>query len=145
LPTSLRPAFFLSTPLSFLSPFSFQCYCDHPDLHSFPTRRSSDLHRPRSTERDRMTRRPKQPDSIEPEGLSRRDFILAAVIAGGSGALLLDLPGFGRGELPADAGHLTFDRRRTRPGHTVRLDVRDVNGLDGDASLVLLRSDEALG
>src|SRR5438477_11927964 len=23
--------------------FSFQCYCDHRDLHSFPTRRSSDL------------------------------------------------------------------------------------------------------
>src|SRR5438034_8859257 len=30
---------------SFLSPFFFffYCYGDHPDLHSFPTRRSSDL------------------------------------------------------------------------------------------------------
>src|SRR5947207_9664811 len=25
--------------------FSFNCYGDHPDLHSFPTRRSSDLGR----------------------------------------------------------------------------------------------------
>src|SRR5438876_5095909 len=31
--------FLISFPFS----FSFQSYCDHRDLHSFPTRRSSDL------------------------------------------------------------------------------------------------------
>src|SRR5689334_24574707 len=28
---------------SFTQAFFFKSYCDHPDLHSFPTRRSSDL------------------------------------------------------------------------------------------------------
>src|SRR5207248_9381826 len=38
---------FLSTmfTLNFLSFFFFYCYGDHRDLHSFPTRRSSDLQR----------------------------------------------------------------------------------------------------
>src|SRR5947208_7436625 len=33
--------------LYFVSLFFFQCYGDHRDLHSFPTRRSSDLSRSR--------------------------------------------------------------------------------------------------
>src|SRR5206468_6084295 len=31
------------------SPLFFQCYRYHPDLHSFPTRRSSDLYSPLKT------------------------------------------------------------------------------------------------
>src|SRR5947209_10624618 len=31
------------TLLNSLIAFFFECYADHPDLHSFPTRRSSDL------------------------------------------------------------------------------------------------------
>src|SRR5690606_30327556 len=34
---------YLNPPLSVYSPSSFLCYGDHPALHSFPTRRSSDL------------------------------------------------------------------------------------------------------
>src|SRR5207253_9312062 len=32
------------TPTVSILSFSFHCYSDHHDLHSFPTRRSSDLH-----------------------------------------------------------------------------------------------------
>src|SRR5207244_11874038 len=40
------PFFSRSCPLPFfLSPFFFYCYGAHRDLHSFPTRRSSDLRR----------------------------------------------------------------------------------------------------
>src|SRR5687767_1920718 len=42
--------------------FFFYCYCDHRDLHSFPTRRSSDLRGPQTREvvRDLAT------DDLEP-------------------------------------------------------------------------------
>src|SRR6266536_5040296 len=36
----------LCRPTSTTSSFFFYCYGDHRDLHSFPTRRSSDLRRP---------------------------------------------------------------------------------------------------
>src|SRR5207248_9475448 len=39
------PSFLLHyTPPSFFHFFFFYCYADHRDLHSFPTRRSSDLY-----------------------------------------------------------------------------------------------------
>src|SRR5207248_11597066 len=40
---SLSTYFLLLRPFSFLSFFFFYCSRHHPDLHSFPTRRSSDL------------------------------------------------------------------------------------------------------
>src|SRR5690606_39800597 len=36
-------------------PFCFSCYGAHRDLHSFPTRRSSDLHRPDARPASRTT------------------------------------------------------------------------------------------
>src|SRR5207248_9164006 len=37
------PLFYIPSPTTHLSSFFFQCSADHRDLHSFPTRRSSDL------------------------------------------------------------------------------------------------------
>src|SRR5688572_31444870 len=48
------------------SPFFFSCYDDHRDLHSFPTRRSSDLHvvDARIEDREVELRRPLEPAAV---------------------------------------------------------------------------------
>src|SRR5436305_9901464 len=50
----------------YLSIFSFYCYAHHRDLHSFPTRRSSDLRRCRTTRWWRTSRRSWQPPRVTP-------------------------------------------------------------------------------
>src|SRR6266511_5627100 len=70
--------------------FFFSCYCDHRDLHSFPTRRSSDL-------------RPLHLALLVLDGLGRRDRGLPRSRPGGAGA----------GQL----GHLPVERALDRrPG-----------------------------
>src|SRR5207253_9741093 len=70
-PTS-RPA--LCSSLTFL--FSFHCYGDHRDLHSFPTRRSSDLaargEQRRGADRPTLRVRPGAPRGVPLRGLAGR-------------------------------------------------------------------------
>src|SRR5947199_9424482 len=49
------PTLCVPTMCSLLSLFFFYCYGDHGDLHSFPTRRSSDLRRGAFLGTSRMT------------------------------------------------------------------------------------------
>src|SRR5438874_9947181 len=79
----MRP--FVSTFPSYVLWFFFSCYAARPDLHSFPTRRSSDLSRPRPGRaardgpcqralRDRLQRHDRSEEHTS-ELQSRRDLV----------------------------------------------------------------------
>src|SRR5207237_10523004 len=60
-----------------LSPFFSSRYAAHRDLHSFPTRRSSDLHQPalahgKCEDRVNHARPPPCPSRLSPQSCSRR-------------------------------------------------------------------------
>src|SRR5688572_30978454 len=79
-----------------MTPFVLYCYAHHRDLHSFPTRRSSDL-------------RPTEEGEMHNPLRSERDVFRAVVVIGvGAGAVialaLLTRPAFGAVLLAAEVG-----------------------------------------